>query len=683
MFLHVGLFCLTLVSTPSTPSRSHQIEAEDYFSLGQILDLAVAPGGKEVVWVENRWQEGLERRNADLWRQKPGGSPQRLSFQPKADHHPVYAKDGQTLYFLSTRPGFSGAAPYDGKRQVYRLSPSGQLTAVTHAKKGVSAFKLSRDNRRLVYLSGVEAPKKDAFSKLRKRYKKLEYAGSPRGKSQLFVLDLERWTTRAVGPSDRYIAEFDLSPDAKRVVMVTVPSSRLIDMEGWSKLSLLDLEKGTRWDLPDEAWRAKAPSPYGWMFSPGWSFDGQMVSVRVDFDGYPGETFVLGLGKAGTDGQPGVRFVKALPRLDESTASGAALWRPGHAQLCVQVVRQARDHVDCSLISKNGEIRRTQRLTRAYEGSVEGFAFDPTGKTLGIIMSGLQHPPDVFLLPATGASRYTRVTRVNPQVDGWKLPEIRRVQWKSSDGTPVEGILELPPDYKPGTRLPLLVELHGGPTSATRFAFRFWIYGRTLYAAKGYAMLSPNYRGSTGYGDRFLTDLIGHKNDRDLADILSGVDHLIEQGLVDPEKMALMGWSNGGYLTNALIAKTNRFKAASSGAGVVDTAMQWMLEDTPGHVVNFAEGLPWVNAEGMKKSSPLYGLKDAKTPTLIHVGENDERVPAAHSKALYRALSQYLKVPTELVIYPGEGHGLTTMEHRRAKMAWDWAWMEKWLMGKD
>jgi len=208
------------------------------------------------------------------------------------------------------------------------------------------------------------------------------------------------------------------------------------------------------------------------------------------------------------------------------------------------------------------------------------------------------------------------------------------------------------------------------------------MYGRGPFAPQGWAVFDPNYRGSTGYGDKFLTDLVGHENDIEVKDILAGVDALIQRGIADPERMAVMGWSNGGFLTDCIITKDPRFKAASSGAGVFDQAMQWGIEDTPGHVINFQRGLPWERPDEMRQASPLYAADKIKAATLIHVGEDDERVPAQHSRALYRALRHYLNVPTELVVYPGEGHGLTQYSHRKAKMAWDERWFNHYVLGK-
>jgi len=226
----------------------------------------------------------------------------------------------------------------------------------------------------------------------------------------------------------------------------------------------------------------------------------------------------------------------------------------------------------------------------------------------------------------------------------------------------------------------MVVAIHGGPTAMSKYRFQFWTYGRTLLPARGYAVLLPNYRGSTGYGDDFVTELVGRENDIDVQDILSGVDAMVERGIADPDRLGVMGWSNGGFLTNCIIARTDRFKAASSGAGVIDQVMQWGIEDTPGHVINFMEGnLPWSDPAEYRAGSPLFNLQKVRTPTLIHVGQNDPRVPAAHSRTLYRGLRYYLKVPTELIVYPGEGHGLTTYTHRKAKMEWDLAWFDRYI----
>jgi dipeptidyl aminopeptidase/acylaminoacyl peptidase len=316
---------------------------------------------------------------------------------------------------------------------------------------------------------------------------------------------------------------------------------------------------------------------------------------------------------------------------------------------------------------------------------VHGFDADAADKQGVVLMSTPDRFPDLYLLTGKGETP-RRLTTLNPQTDTWKLPTMKHVTWKAADGATVGGVLELPPGYKEGTKLPLVVAIHGGPTTSVKTEMNFDPHnGRLYFAAKGYTVLCPNYRGSTGYGDPFVTQLIGHENDVEVNDIVAGIKHLIDTGVADPDRVAVMGWSNGGYLTNCLITRRElpfKLKAASSGAGILDTAMEWGINDEPAYPKVFKKGHPWQTGDVYRKTSPSWDLGNSATPTLIHVGGNDERCPPGHSRMLYRALKEYLNVPAELIVYPGEPHGLTKYANRKAKMEWDLAWFEKYVRGK-
>jgi dipeptidyl aminopeptidase/acylaminoacyl peptidase len=315
---------------------------------------------------------------------------------------------------------------------------------------------------------------------------------------------------------------------------------------------------------------------------------------------------------------------------------------------------------------------------------VNTFAFSGDGRDVYAMVGTPSRFPDLYRLPARGNLLPVLLLQINPVTDTWKLPRTQVVSWKAADGTTVEGVLETPYGWMPEQGpLPTLLLVHGGPTAMETVQRSFSYGGRTLFAARGWAVLAPNYRGSLGYGDAFTTALIGHENDVEVGDLLAGIDHLVSQGIAHPDKLAVMGWSNGGYLTNALLTHTDRFKAASSGAGVVDQSLQWATEDTPSHVVAFMGGQPWAKAEAYLAASPLYGLDRVKTPTLLHVGANDERVPAAHARAMFRGLDVYLDVPVELVVYPEAPHGLKKRSERAAKLAWDVAWLDRYVLGVE
>ncbi len=672
-----------LVLTAGPPSRTHDITVEDYFTLAVAGEAVIAPDGRFVAYTDARWDEALDGRNTDLWvvsTEAQGGSHprRRLTFDDAADESPAWSADGRWVYFTSSRKAGDGdKPPFNGKAQVWRVPAEGGPEApVTREKEGIDAFEISRDGRTLYYTVGHEVVEEGPFKELREKFDTVTYGHGTVTTSQLWKLDLESWRAEKLIDSKRVVVEFAVSPDQNRIAMIRRPDDTLLSGEGWSTVDVWDASTGTISTLPDAMWRQQAPSPYGWLVAPCWSDESTALAFRVDFDGYPGEIFV-----ARYTGQGAPDLLK-VHRPGEVSADGSMRWRPGTGELCFIAEDHARARVYAIAGLDEGPQGKVMVLTPG-DVSVEGFSFTADGERMSLVMSGLDHPGDLFLVEPRRPSRTTRLTNVNPQVDTWKLPSIRIVQWTAPDGTTVEGILELPPGYEPGPRsapLPMVVEIHGGPTSSTRYQFQYWIYGRTLFAARGWALLSPNYRGSTGYGDKFLTDLIGRENEIEVTDILAGVDAMVDRGIADASRLAVTGWSNGGYLTNCLIAHDDRFKAASSGAGVLDMAMQWGTEDTPGHVINYARGQPWTVPDQMQRMSPIYDAHKIHTPTVIHVGEKDERVPAAHSRALHRALYRYLNVPCELIEYPGAGHGLTKYSHRKAKLEWDLKWFDTYVL---
>lgn len=655
--------------------RDHELEPEDYFTIGTITNCVTSPDGKFVAYTEMRWEPPAEKRNTDIWVVETSiKRVQRLTFDTANDSSPQWSPDGRYIYFTSNRKrGDEDKPPYNGKKQVWRIPrDGGELLAVTRVEDGVGAFELSKDGQALYYTVSNEVVD-DAWKDLREKYKDLKYGKGITEFTQVWKLDLVNWRSKKIIDENRVIVDFEVSPDQRRIAMITRPDETLLTNEGWSRVDVYDARSKQVAAVTEDGWRKAHPSPYGWLDSVSWAADSAALAFTVSFDGYPPQVYVA-------EWSGDTSSIRELDRPDGSTVTGGTVdWRGRSRDLCFLADDRARSRVYCITDVRDGRQGPARSLT-PDDVVVRSYSFSERGEVLAAVLGTIRHTPDIFLVSDAGA--YDRLTNVNPQVDSWKLPQISIVSWKGANGDTVEGILELPPDYERGTPLPMIVEIHGGPTSASNFSLRFWIYGRALMPAKGYALLSPNYRGSTGYGDKFLVELVGHENDIEVEDILKGVDAMVERGIADPDRLGVMGWSNGGFLTNCLITTTDRFKAASSGAGVLHQDIQWGIEDTPGHVINYMQSLPWEDPAAYRKGSPYYNLDKVKTPTLIHVGENDARVPSAHSRTLFRALHRYLQIPTELVIYPGEGHGLTTYEHRKAKMEWDIAWFGRYIRGE-
>ena len=540
---------------------------------------------------------------------------------------------------------------------------------------GVGTFRLAPDGSAIYYTTTEDLDPTD-WADLRGRFGDLEYGADSRTATAVHRLDLDSWRTETILPAERYIWDLEVAPAGDRLALITTADSELINREGWSRVEVVDTATGATTALTDQAWRADHPSPYGWLEDLAWSPDSKAVAFAISYDGYASRIWTA-------EENDGTWSLQEVARPGRTSYAGGLQWRGDKGRtLCYRGEAMARIRVLATWDVRGGRQGKTSVLTPG-DWVVGGFAFDRRGNNLTVVAETTTRMNDLYAVDRKG--RLTPLTDVNPQVATWILPRIEHVSWTGADGDTCWGILELPADYDPADGpLPAVVELHGGPTSSTKLRLRLWIYGRSVFASRGYALLSPNYHGSTGYGDEFLAKLIGRENEIEVKDIAAGTRWLIDQGYADPQRIGVMGWSNGGYLTNCMItAEPDLYAAASSGAGVLDMVIQWGTEDTPGHVINFNRGLPWEQPDHYREASPLYHLDRVKTPTLIHVGGNDPRVPPAHSRALFRALHYYLHVPTQLVVYPGEPHGLTTHENRLAKITWDLAWFDRYLGGQE
>jgi dipeptidyl aminopeptidase/acylaminoacyl peptidase len=294
---------------------------------------------------------------------------------------------------------------------------------------------------------------------------------------------------------------------------------------------------------------------------------------------------------------------------------------------------------------------------------------------------------DVWTMAIAGGQAPARATSHFDVLErDWMLPRQEKVEWKGADGTPIEGLLFYPVGYQPGQKVPMVVQMHGGPMESDKFGFGA---GVTLHyvpvlAAKGYAVLRPNYRGSLGYGNAFFRDVVNGYFNHMTSDILTGIDAMVQRGIADPDRLIAMGWSNGGTLVNKLVATTDRFKAASAGAGVANWTSLWAQTDNYAFRRTWFGGTPWQKnapTDLFWRNSPLKDVANVKTPTLFFAGETDQRVPMAQSVEMYRALTSN-GVATRLYVAPREGHQWADLRHLLFKANAELEWFEKYAGGR-
>ncbi|MBY0230294.1 MAG: S9 family peptidase [Gemmataceae bacterium] len=635
------------------------VTIEDYFSLATVTDLAVSPDGKRVAYCEARWDKKADDRKADLWMVATDGKtkPLWLTSDRANERHPRWATDGKSVFVLANRKRAGEKAPWDGKTQVWRVFLDGRdPKPITKHEGGVQGFDLGGES--LFYAVDSEKKDDDDFSKLRAEFGKLEYGHGTRKTSIVLRIDLGTWRETKVIDEGRYIREMAATRDGEKLAMITAIDDSVIESEGRARVDVWEDGKVTP---TDHSWMKTAASLYPWLESLAWSPSGKKLAFCTIFDAYPTEIIT----NEWEDGKAKASRMKR-PKGWQVRGYGSPLRWKDEAAPAYLAERAG------NVVVASGGL-----LIEPEAGTVDSvFDVAADSKTFVVLSGRRKAFPDLF--SGTG-----RLTDLNPHAKKRKLPSVEHVTWKAPDGIEVGGVLELPHGYEKGKKLPLIVGIHGGPTTSVKANLEFNPYdGRLWLAAKGYAVLCPNYRGSTGYGDTFTRDLIGNENDLDVKDIVAGIQHLVKEGIADPERVGVMGWSNGGYLTNCLITMKNpavKIKAASSGAGILDCVAEWGFNDEPAYPLVFKKGLPWEQPDLYRKTSPTYGLGNVTTPTLIHVGANDERCPPGHSRMLYRALKEYKKVPTQLVVYPGEPHGLGRYSSRLAKMKWDAAWFDKYL----
>ena len=531
---------------------------------------------------------------------------------------------------------------------------------------GVGLWKFAPDSKR-IYFAAPDTLDPDARLRLENRFDvRIRNMETPL--YSLWALDVDsRKTTRLTRDSTYSVGDLTVSPDGKYLAYHGLSPSRyernILEQNLYADLYLLDVASLSVERLTKNAEiQESAPS-----FSP----DGKTIAFSAPDDfimRHSGRVYLREVAARG------VAFKKLGAGFDGDLSIG--WWSGDGATIYFNEGVKATDQVLALDVAANAvrQVTSDKASTRASQDEETGRIF--------ITRSDPRTPATTYTVASASdlASRasWVQLTDANPWTRELALGETDEITWKGKDGTPVGGVLVKPVGYQAGKRYPLIVSIHGGPQSADVLSFNGG-YGSQVYAGAGYVVLLPNYRASTNYGNKFAIESQGDYFTKGFTDIMAGVDHLIALGVVDSAQMGVMGWSAGGHWSNWILTHTNRFKAISTGAGVYNWISMWGESDTQrGRQWYLGDKMYWDDMERWWKQSPAAYIKNARTPTMIHVVDGDPRVPRPESENLHMALKK-LGVPTEFYVYPGGTHGIPDARNALLKSTAEMAWMDYWV----
>ena len=656
-FLFALSFAL-LVASVVTAQDKRPMTIVELIDVPSVGSPRLAPDGSQILytrsgtdWKKNGRTTHIHRINAD------GSGGVQLTNGEEGESSPRWSPDGMRVAFLAKRGE-------DSETQIYGMRNSGgEASPLTEHDSSVRSFQFSPDGRHIYFTAPdaktPEEKKKDkladdvfAFDEDYKQHHLFRVAADGAGPQQ----------ADRITEGDYSVIGFQLSDDGMRIAHHR-SLSPLVDNRDEGEVWIMDVDGGNAVQLTDNT-----VSEFGAQLSPDGTQLMFLSDSSADFETYFNDNIFV---------MPAAGGAHRVLYEDMTHEVNSARWAPDGS-----IYFTANTGVRTELFHGTMEDAAPTALT-AGDHSLSGWNFQSSAGQHVFGISNRENNGDLHLLPANGGDPVKVTSVFDYLAETFELPVQEAIRWKGEDGAEVEGLLYYPLDYQEGQRYPLIVQTHGGPAASDKFSFGRWSSYVQVATARGWAVFKPNYRGSTGYGDDVLRDMVGHYFNQSHLDVMTGVDHLIELGIADGDRMAKMGWSGGGHMTNKIITHTGRFKAAASGAGAVNWISMYGTSDVRIYRTPWFGGTPWQEDAPIDTywgHSPLKDIYKVTTPTIVLVGENDVRVPPNQSVELYRALRTN-GVDTHLYIAPREPHGWQELRHELFKVNVELDWFERHVRG--
>jgi dipeptidyl aminopeptidase/acylaminoacyl peptidase len=653
--LSIILFVCALVIVARGQAEEGPVPAfKDVLSLKSVGSPVISPGGLSILYTIRGVDWEKNRYDTEIWLYNQGKEPFQLTRTADGSStSPEWSPDGRWISFMSKR---------GEETQIYLIRPEGgEAFSLTDHKEGINSYRWAPDGKKIAFTS--TEPESEKAKSREKLYGQFAVEDAEYRLTHLWLFDFDPDTPgepKRLTEGDKFtVGSFRWSPDSTKIAFDHRPDP-LINSYAKSDISVLDVDSGTISPLVTQA---------GSDGGPVWSPDGNWIlfSTMMGDDRYYTLSKIARIPSAGGE-------ITVLSGFFDEDLNYVEWTENGIYCLASQgVFRQ--------IFLLDPESREIKMIADTPE-NIYSLDFASDGRTVAV------HGFDRTTLPEIYTTRIDdyhpeAITRMTDQVSEWKTGTREVIDWKSKDGTLIEGILWKPADFDADKKYPLLVIIHGGPSSISRPALvSGGVYPYLQWLNKGALILQPNYRGSSGYGGKFLALNVRNLGVGDMWDVESGVDSLIEKGMVDAGRVGAMGWSQGGYISAFLTTNSKKFKAISVGAGISNWVTYYVNTDIHPFTRHYLDATPWDDMDIYLKTSPMTNIKKASTPTLIQHGEFDRRVPIPNAYELFQGL-QDVGVEVKLVVYKDFGHGISRPKEQLAAQWHNWQWFAKHIWGQD
>ncbi len=712
----VAIFALIAVA-----QNKPKLTLDEFFNSVSFTGLEISPDGNSVVIGTDRadWDQQIFRKDLWLYRDDgKGGSLIQLT-QSGHDTEPKWSPDGRWIAFLSERKAAADKdkdddndsdSDSDSKNngepaQIYLISPNGgEAFPVTQGEEEVHTFSWSADSQTIYFATRQPWTKKQKDDYKKEWKDVVQYRTAERGDT-IFALDLSAALARHAASPTKIKKrdhdaekEPDLTPGAHAIATIPLRVESLVTSPDGRKLAFISNATNQRQEKYEDVeiytldlmsvGAGGSPAHAGSNANsaltqprritknqaaetrPHWAPDGRHIFFSVEVGDVSGPY---------RDLQPHLYWVDSENGSIEQWSKDFVGPVEHYAVSGDSVLASARLGTEVQIYSAAKPSNELHRLSQ-WPGTYAQISTAMHSPKIAFIYSSLGKPDEIYLAESAAQLDQARpITSFNHLFTERDLPQGKSYKWKADDGATVEGMLIFPPEKFEAKHLPMLTLIHGGPADADGNHFEAdWYQWAALAATNGWLVFEPNYRGSTGYGDKFLTQIVPQIVSRPGKDILEGVDALVKDGIADPDHLTIGGYSYGGYMTNWLITQTTRFKAAVTGAGAVEHIGNWGNDDTTYDDAYFLGGRPWEAPQRYHDEAAIFQIDKVKTPTHMVAGANDIRVAVMEDYLLEHALYS-LGIPNALLVFPGEGHSLSKNPwHGKIKVREELKWLQKY-----